>query len=164
MNCLMRYFNRDGRGKLMPMCDKAQKIVTARVAKRVKVMFSQAFICSICGGGGVTWNASWDRSHDQREEISTSTPQDRTTSPPGPGQHPTPRTRPPPPTYGNYGQCAGGTHPTGMQSCKILKSYTFVLTEMVWDFLMSLGKKCYPYQFWRVTARTRHFMNVVIYP
>ena len=27
----------------------------------------------------------------------------------------------PPPTYGNYGQCAGGTYPTGMHTCFYMK-------------------------------------------
>ena len=38
--------------------------ITARVAKRAKVMFSQASVCSTLGG--VTPSASWDRSHGYR--------------------------------------------------------------------------------------------------
>ena len=51
-----------------------------------------------------------------------------TRPPPGPGP---PRTRHPPGTEhaGRYGQRAGGTHPTGMQSCFL------VLSQKVWKSL-----------------------------
>ena len=80
-------------------------MITARVAK---VMFSQASVCPT--RGGVTTNASWDRSdgHGAGGHL--------------PPQMSTPPILPPPPlqmspTYRNYGQCAGSTHPTGMHTC-----------------------------------------------
>ena len=74
-------------------------IVTARVAKRVKVMFSQAFVCSTAGGG-VTPNASWERSHGQggggqhlpppQTELHQPLPPDRITPTPPDRTTPTP--------------------------------------------------------------------------
>ena len=115
-------------------------LVTARVAKRAKVMFSQAVQL---GGGGrrfdikcimgwVTWSGevvlSWEdgavlggQDRTTHPQDRTTHPQDRTTlpqdSPALLGQDHPPGQNQPPPLYRNYGQCAGGTHPTGMQSC-----------------------------------------------
>ena len=60
-----------------------------------KVIFSQASVILLTGGGSASVNAG---------------------IPPGPG---TPRDQAPPGAEhaGRYGQRAGGTHPTGMQSC-----------------------------------------------
>ena len=108
--------------------------------KRVKVMFSQASVCST--REEVTPDAWWDRLHGHRGGGAHHLPPDRTTTPPPPGQglHSPPvrvkghNTSPPgqvyhlppldrvkvhntsPPTSGHYSQ-AGGTHPTGMHSC-----------------------------------------------
>ena len=78
-------------------------IVTARLTKRAKVMFLQVFvILSPTRGGGVTPNASWDRSHGHRGGECTTPPRTRSqhlpldnTSLP-PGQH-----LPPPPGPGH---------------------------------------------------------------
>ena len=77
-----------------------------------KVMFSQA--CVILFRGGVCLSACWDTPREQ-------TPQSRhapgSRHPPG-AEH-----------AGRYGQRAGGTHPTGMQSCCIyhVKSETGIV-------------------------------------
>ena len=98
-----------------------------------KVMFSQA--CVILFTGGVCLSACWDTTPRTRHPL----PQEQTpqgTPPPGvdppewtpweqtspPGADPPPPEQiplPPPDTEhaGRYGQRAGGTHPTGMQSC-----------------------------------------------
>ena len=102
-----------------------ERIVTARVAKRAKVMFLQAGVCSTWGGGG-EMVLSWGMSLPGHHLLPWTSP------PPGhhllPGHHPhgkhIPTGHHPPGhhlpmdnTYGNYSQCAGGTHPTGKQSC-----------------------------------------------
>ena len=110
--------------------------ITTLVAK---VMFSQAsVILSLNRGGGgpgskVKHPPPLARvkgqppppSQGQRSTTSACQGQRSTTSswpgskvkhlPLGQGQRST--TPPPPPEYGNYSQCACGTHPTGMQSC-----------------------------------------------
>ena len=85
-------------------------LFTARLAKRAKVMFSQAFVCPSPGGG----------------EGGVATPNASGQHLPPPGtrsQHPPPPrtwtwdlfTTPPSPPPPDYAQ-AGGTHPTGMHS------------------------------------------------
>ena len=48
-------------------------------------------------------------------------PHDRTTS--------RPRTGPPPHRYENYGQCAGGAHPTGMHSCLYSMNFDYFIPK-----------------------------------
>ena len=120
-------------------------IITARLAKRAKVMFSQAFVCPSPGRGGAG-----------REVLQHQMPLDNTSLPPPPGhgpgtwsQHtPTPpppdmdmgpghNTPSPPRTWTwdlvttphsplDYVQ-AGGMHPTGMHSCYLFKISRFEL-------------------------------------
>ena len=122
-------------------------LITARVAK---VMFSQASVCPTRGG---TPNGSWDRSHggggpvmggggsghgggmSTQAQRSTTSPlgQRSTTSPRVKGQPPPPRVKGQPPptssTYGNYGQWAGGTHPT------------FTWSVLAPNYNVSIGKR-----------------------
>ena len=78
-----------------------------------KVMFLQASVILLTGGRwGVCLSACWDSrppcSRPPREQA-----------PPRADPPPPPRSRHPPGTEhaGGYGQRAGGTHPTGMQTC-----------------------------------------------
>ena len=77
-----------------------------------KVMFSQARVI-LFTGGGVCLSACWDTkppSAPGSRHLPEQTPWEQTT----------PWSRHPPPgaeQAGIYGQRAGGTHPTGMQSC-----------------------------------------------
>ena len=95
---------------------------------------------------GVCLSACWDTPPEQ-------TPPPRSRPPPRPGRPPLeqtppssrhpPKTRhppgqalPPPPGTehaGRYGQCAGGTHPTGMQSCfrHVKASFTLILNVII---------------------------------
>ena len=103
--------------------------ITARVAKRAKVMFSQACVTHSVqqGGGGVQHQRSTTFSPGTRSQHLPA-PWDQVTTPPSPwttpaplpgtrSQHPPPSlppwTTPPPPDYAQ----AGGTHPTGMHYC-----------------------------------------------
>ena len=86
-------------------------LVTARVAKRAKVMFSQASVCPTPGEGEGVDNLA-------RPGSKVTTPPPRTTPPPWPGSKVTT-----PPSSPDYAQ-AGGTHPTGMHSC-----FCFVFTK-----------------------------------
>ena len=55
----------------------------------------------------------WEQTHP----LAADTPQQQT---PPPGSRHPPGSRPPPAEHaGRYGQRAGGTHPTGMQSCQV---------------------------------------------
>ena len=116
------------------------QFVTARVAKRVKVIFSQASVCPTRGGEvgnyGPGHNTSLPPPGHRSQHLPP--PRAQVTTPPSPPGHrslhlPPPRaqvTTPPPPaqvttppspqaqvtTPPDYTQ-AGGTHPTGMHSC-----------------------------------------------
>ena len=90
-----------------------------------------------CSQGGVCLSACWDTPPWEQTPPSPAadTPPEQThpwSRHPPRSRHPqsrhTPRSRHPPPPWsrhpppsaehaGRYGQCAGGTHPTGMQSC-----------------------------------------------
>ena len=94
--------------------------ITARIAKRAKFMFSQVFVILSLNRGG-------------REVLQHQRPLDNTSPPPPPGHgHNTPLppgtrwTTPPPP----YGQCAGGTHPTGMHSCRLNVCYVHLMLAL----------------------------------
>ena len=95
-------------------------IVTARVAKRAKVMFSQVVCHSVTERGGVGGQhqrstTSLPGQGQRSQHLPTSQGQrSQHLPPPQPGSK---ATTPPPP--GHYAQ-AGGTHPTGMHSCMIL--------------------------------------------
>ena len=107
-----------------------------------KVMFLQASVILLTGGvpGQVP---PWDQVHpswDQVHPPSRHPPGPGTPQPPAPGPgtlpwdqvHPSgpdtpPRTPPPRAEHaGRYGQCAGGTHPAGMQSCVEKNQFFFV--------------------------------------
>ena len=91
-----------------------------------KVMFSQA--CVILFTGGVCLSACWDTPPGSRHPPQTRhhPPWDQDQAPPlgvdtPPWEHQTPPQTPGTPPgaehAGRYGHRAGGTHPTGMQSC-----------------------------------------------
>ena len=94
-----------------------------------KVMFLQASVILLTGGQGGT-----------SPPLGADTPPPEQTSPgadpPGADTTPLEQTHPPeqtpPPPTGEhgvrYGQRAGGTHPTGMQSCFFCKFYLFTVT------------------------------------
>ena len=86
-----------------------------------KVIFSQA--CVILFTGGVCLSACWD----------TPSPPTRR-PPPGPGTPPG-QASPGAEHAGGYGQGAGGTHPTGMQSCEL-----WIWTEKVKNILYDSTK------------------------
>ena len=93
--------------------------ITARVAKGAKVLFSQVFVWSRAGGGGLWHAGGCDRQIPPQIFR-------QTTPPP-----------PPPPTPGRqkvreYGQCACGTHPTGMHTCWMSFSRINLLTSLAW--------------------------------
>ena len=75
-----------------------------------KVMFSQA--CVILFTGGVCLSACWDTTPPGADPHQEQTP---------PGSRHTPTAE----HAGRYGQCAGSTHPTGMQSCLVVASCLF---------------------------------------
>ena len=85
-----------------------------------KVIFLHLFVI-LFTGGGVCLSACWDTPPGPPPPGPATSPPG--TSPPPGSRHPppgTPRNRHTPPTTkhaGSYGQRAGGTHPTGMQSC-----------------------------------------------
>ena len=96
-----------------------------------KVMFSQACVI-LFTGGGVCLSACWDTTPQGADTPPGADPPEPTTPPQSrhPPEQTPPRSRPPtrgvdPPRSrhplaehaGRYGQRAGGTHPTGMQSC-----------------------------------------------
>ena len=122
---------------------------------------------SVHRGGGSTWPGTppgpgtppWDQVHppdqvppdqvhplDQVHPPGPGTPpgtrynpsQTRYT-PPGPGTPPQPGTPPPSAEHaGRYGQCAGGTHPTGMQSC--LCFALIIICSRVYELHLSLNE------------------------
>ena len=130
-------------------------IITAHVAKWAKVMFSQACVTHSVqvGGGEVTPNGSWDRSHGHRWEVvwtstplDRTTPPDRTTRPPsldrtttpwtGPPPNPSPQTGPPPPNPppGYIQATVNGWAVRILPECifvtKVLKNWGFVHTNI----------------------------------
>ena len=113
--------------------------------------FGQGYVftgmCDSVHGGGGGGSASvhagippWEQTPPPR-----SRPPPRPGRPPleqtPPGRHPPPQTRHPPGQAlppgtehaGRYGQCAGGTHPTGMQSCfrHVKASFTLILNVTI---------------------------------
>ena len=93
-----------------------------------KVMFSQACVILFTGGCLPQCMLGYHTPPRSRHPPGADTPQSRHTAwsrhPPQeqtpPGEHTPPEQTPPPPGAehaGRYGQHAGGTHPTGMQSC-----------------------------------------------
>ena len=68
-------------------------LITARVAKRAKVMFSQASVILSLNWGGVTLNASWDRSHAHGDGEGGWWSQVNHFPPPTPRQDPSPPDR-----------------------------------------------------------------------
>ena len=87
-----------------------------------KVMFLQAYV--ILFTGGVCLSACWDTTPLSRQLLEQAPPLEAGT-PPGADPHRTgtPQSRPPGAEHaGRYGQCTGGTHPTGMQSCSMASS------------------------------------------
>ena len=82
--------------------------------------------------GGVCLSACWDTLSPQEQTPSPSTPPPPAHTPllahtPS-GTLPLWHTTPPATEHaGRYGQCAGGTHPTGIQSCSNLKTVSGVM-------------------------------------
>ena len=111
-------------------------LVTARKRSLGQGNIFRSVCQEFCPQGGVCLSACWDT---HTHPLGVDTPPIADTPPP-PSQHPLgadtprsrhlpgsrhppeqtpPRSRHPPATEhaGRYGQCTGGTHPTGMQSC-----------------------------------------------
>ena len=122
--------------------------IAARVAKRAKVMFSQACVThsvQLGGGGGGATNTSWDRSHGQEGRCSCpgvcGPVWDEGGHPPPPGQdHPPPPPTPwkersltshplPFPTYGHYGLCAGGRY-ASCWNAFLFEIYSFTAIDL----------------------------------
>ena len=96
-----------------------------------KVIFSQASVILLTGG----WYEA-DTPPRSRHPPGVDTPQEQTPSgadtppeqKPPLGADTPPRPDTPPPRYGHR---AGGTHPTGMQTCSIFYLYKLVIKEKV---------------------------------
>ena len=128
-------------------------IFTAHVTKG---MFSQASVCPIQGdvwhqmhhGIGHMVTGGWSEvNHLLLDKAHHHHPgQEPPPSPLHPNPHHLPLDNTPPPgrkghwpttpslIYGNYGQCAGGTHPTGMHSCQwyVSGNHECLYIVMVW--------------------------------
>ena len=102
-------------------------------------MFSQASVILSLNRGEVTPNASWDRSHGHGGRVGDLVLGEVDVSPwtrlPHHWTRPTPlpppdKTNPldettSPPPFGNWGQCAGDTHPTGNSCLKKCVIFVF---------------------------------------
>ena len=103
----------------------ALQVITAANEVWGKVIFSKTYVKNSVHRGRVYLSACWDThppGADTPPEADTPWEQ---TPPPGadtPLGADTPQEQTPSRTEhaGRYGQCAGGTHPTGMQSCFVL--------------------------------------------
>ena len=99
----------------------SQAMVTLTTARKRSLGQGNIFrsVCQeFCPQGGLPQcmlgNPPWEQAPPEQP------PQEQAPPPPGPG------TPPPAEHAGRYGQWAGGTHPTGMQSC-----YCMVLTKVM---------------------------------
>ena len=133
-------------------------------------MFSKVSVCPL-GGGAVCSIACWD-TYPLCRPPWADTPQ-ADTHPPGQtphsGRHPswadTPQTHTPGQTHPlptqcmlGYGQRAGGTHPTGMQSCKNCEGLS--LRAFLLQFLRVMGS-CHSSYFGPLLNCT-HFIAVTL--
>ena len=107
----------------------AQVIITARKRSLGQGNIFSSVCQEFCSRGGVCLSTCWDTPPWDQASPRADTPRDQAppgADPLGPGTSPRanpPGTRHPPCAVhaGRYGQQAGSMHPTGMQSCLILK-------------------------------------------